>query len=557
MADPKVTWRIGVDDNATAALRRIDAQISGVSKTFRTLAGFGGFAIITAGVTSLARKVFDLASELQDASDKLGVSAEALQRLKGAAEATGGSFESIQTAMVFLAKTTDAAVQGSDEAAESFRRLGIDANKFAQIPLDRRLAIIAHQLNQIPDPAERVALAVKVMGRSAADNIPLLANLDAEMKKINVTLSDEQVKALDEAKDAWDRWGNAGVVWTGKALVGLEDVYKWLQKSAVGKFAEQSALGGGADPRRKRPSTRVGRGGPAGPLSPDETAAIIGLPGRKDADAALKNFRKITDEVDALLAKSMKGEHHESLQATESLKRFNEEMDAWNQKLEDQQDILEDIKTPFDRYVEALEKIKDLQSVGLLTDDQALKAQKKAFEDLSRTSEKATLQVTSRTDELLKNIKDATQGFAHDITSIFFDTTQSIGDMFESLFKRIAEMIVEQSVIQPLLDLIAGAIGGLGGPAEIDVSKFPTRRAGGGPVWSGSPYLVGEQGPELFVPRQNGQVVPAGGVGMPALQVTVVSPDPNASAAILLSQERLLTNMIRRAMIRAGNRPNL
>jgi hypothetical protein len=33
-------------------------------------------------------------------------------------------------------------------------------------------------------------------------------------------------------------------------------------------------------------------------------------------------------------------------------------------------------------------------------------------------------------------------------------------------------------------------------------------RASGGPVAAGTPYLVGEQGPELFVPTGNGMIVP-------------------------------------------------
>ena len=38
-------------------------------------------------------------------------------------------------------------------------------------------------------------------------------------------------------------------------------------------------------------------------------------------------------------------------------------------------------------------------------------------------------------------------------------------------------------------------------------------RAAGGPVSAGSPYMVGEQGPELFVPDRGGTVVPNGGGG--------------------------------------------
>jgi phage-related minor tail protein len=35
-------------------------------------------------------------------------------------------------------------------------------------------------------------------------------------------------------------------------------------------------------------------------------------------------------------------------------------------------------------------------------------------------------------------------------------------------------------------------------------------RASGGPVSANSPYLVGEQGPELFIPRSGGTIIPNG-----------------------------------------------
>ena len=43
----------------------------------------------------------------------------------------------------------------------------------------------------------------------------------------------------------------------------------------------------------------------------------------------------------------------------------------------------------------------------------------------------------------------------------------------------------------------------------------------GGPVYQGRPYVVGEAGPELFVPRTSGQIVP-GAKGRAAAQTTVI-----------------------------------
>jgi len=39
-------------------------------------------------------------------------------------------------------------------------------------------------------------------------------------------------------------------------------------------------------------------------------------------------------------------------------------------------------------------------------------------------------------------------------------------------------------------------------------SGYPYGKASGGPVMAGSPYIVGEAGPELFVPNQSGQIIP-------------------------------------------------
>ena len=37
--------------------------------------------------------------------------------------------------------------------------------------------------------------------------------------------------------------------------------------------------------------------------------------------------------------------------------------------------------------------------------------------------------------------------------------------------------------------------------------------ADGGPVTKGSPYIVGERGPELFVPKNSGRIIPNGSAG--------------------------------------------
>jgi hypothetical protein len=66
---------------------------------------------------------------------------------------------------------------------------------------------------------------------------------------------------------------------------------------------------------------------------------------------------------------------------------------------------------------------------------------------------------------------------------------------------------------------------------------FGGARAMGGPVTSGTSYLVGEQGPELFTPNRSGSIVPNGalGGGGSVINLTVngaIDPEGTARAII-------------------------
>jgi phage-related minor tail protein len=73
-------------------------------------------------------------------------------------------------------------------------------------------------------------------------------------------------------------------------------------------------------------------------------------------------------------------------------------------------------------------------------------------------------------------------------------------------------------------------VGGVVGPDNIDVGGGfnPAGRAVGGPVSGNTPYIVGEQGPELFVPSGSGTIIPNGQLGssMTSSSPTVIYNGP-------------------------------
>ncbi len=54
-------------------------------------------------------------------------------------------------------------------------------------------------------------------------------------------------------------------------------------------------------------------------------------------------------------------------------------------------------------------------------------------------------------------------------------------------------------------------------------------RAAGGPVSAGTPYIVGERGPELFMPRTSGSIYPNDAMGMGGANI-VVNVDAGGSS---------------------------
>ena len=122
------------------------------------------------------------------------------------------------------------------------------------------------------------------------------------------------------------------------------------------------------------------------------------------------------------------------------------------------------------------------------------------------------------------------QGFEDAILS-----GQKLGEVVRSLGRDLVRLVFSQLITQPLAAGIGGAIKGAFG-----------FRAMGGPVSGGSPYVVGEQGPELFVPHASGTIVPnnkmGGGSGSGSGGVTVnyniAAGVSRAELAPILEQER-------------------
>jgi hypothetical protein len=96
-----------------------------------------------------------------------------------------------------------------------------------------------------------------------------------------------------------------------------------------------------------------------------------------------------------------------------------------------------------------------------------------------------------------------------------------------------------------------GSVGGDGGLIGLAASALGLPgRATGGPVAPGRAYVVGERGPEVFVPTVSGQVVPNGG-GARDVRVSIAVQgrgDGQDSARLLARSARQVARAVRGAI---------
>ena len=153
----------------------------------------------------------------------------------------------------------------------------------------------------------------------------------------------------------------------------------------------------------------------------------------------------------------------------------------------------------------------------------------------------ATAEITKRIKELktaTKELSEIDQVYIGVVDSLastyensFIDAlsgTKSALDSFKDFSRQLVTEIIRTylrlAVINPIINSIFGSYTGFTPRPEMSGGDIAGRfmnigkkaigmKAGGGTVQGRMPYLVGERGPEMFVPNTGGRIVPNGALG--------------------------------------------
>lgn len=141
---------------------------------------------------------------------------------------------------------------------------------------------------------------------------------------------------------------------------------------------------------------------------------------------------------------------------------------------------------------------------NLKTAADAFAAQRKAEEDVKNYYFQQDVERADKTIQAYENIGNAiSDSFKGMITG-----AQSFGDAFKSIINSVIDELFRMYVVQQIVGMVKNTLGNVFGIPQIAGMK-----AIGGSVQGSKPYIVGERGPELFVPSRSGSIVPNGGMG--------------------------------------------
>ena len=148
-------------NRSTEKLRR------SISRMRRPIAiGATAIAGATAALFAMQKRAIQAADALQKNAERVGLSVEAFQELKFAAELTGVKVEGFTTIMQRLGRKIGDADRGNKQVIESFKALGVevrDASTGALKPLEQVIEEVADGVKNLGTDSQQLSAVIRLL----------------------------------------------------------------------------------------------------------------------------------------------------------------------------------------------------------------------------------------------------------------------------------------------------------------------------------------------------------------------------------------------------------
>lgn len=503
-------------------LQRVDTNFDKVSATvgkFKGVLATLGVGVGLGALTGAARSAMNMASEITKASRIAGLSAEDFQSFAYAAKSVG--FESDKVADILKDvndKFGDFFQTGAGPLADFFEQIapkvGVTAEQFRKLNSRDALQLYVESLEKANVSQADMTFYMEALANDATALIPILKNggqqlsaMEQEFKDLGLSIDDNMIQRLTQAQKAWDRglaiMKNRATIFAGGVIEVFERIGEAMDRNRANFILSNDNASESAQQWAQDTLIAQRRAGL------DRLSALSRQFAPGDYLAEDDPWKPPTKDPKATKAKRGKSK------PTFTPNDLRQGLD------------LPPVELPINLDADAA--LVDLDA--LRVDADGLKQTVAGLNGVFSETFDADLQ---------RRLEDIDEAFKNDLSRTLGDVIvygDDLGDSLESAFKRAAsamlEAIIQAQILGPLLENMGKSGGGGGlfgkllsfgsslltGGSSLDTSFTASLgdrandytaqfRAAGGPVVAGRPYIVGEKGPELVVPRFSGSVVP-------------------------------------------------
>lgn len=351
----------------------------------------GGLAAGIAAATQTARQFADAMAEAAKAADDLHDDAAALGAsaggLFGLRAASLGNTEALDTGLRKLSRDLGDALNGSEEAEKSFKKLGLTSEQLSKVPLNEAFLMIVDTMNQLPSQAQRSQAAFDIFGKQGQKLLEMIGKgreFTEGMQRAASAAGAIPSKALADSAEKWQVFSTkAGFAWQGIKNSVAEASYAILNAGVVDYMDRISAAfpggGGPADDAAKAAAAA-------------EAKAAFNVKVARRQQELLDEAKKMNEEFvrqgmtvgkssDELKIYELKAKA--GANATAELTRqleLNSRTLENNKRKADALKFGDDVLDPLERARKSLGQIADLK--GLITKDQAGRGINKIADDI-------------------------------------------------------------------------------------------------------------------------------------------------------------------------------
>jgi hypothetical protein len=207
-----------------------------------------------------------------------------------------------------------------------------------------------------------------------------------------------------------------------------------------------------------------------------------------------------------------------------------------------------------DEYNNLVYGLSQIRKEANLTDEEFNKILNEQFELYLKNTDQLG-QYTDRLKEIERAAEEMARRMEDAITDAIVNMGQgmtSFGDLAMGVLRSVYAEIVRAQIAKPIASAASGYLGNIF--ENFDLGSFFGMRAAGGPVAANRPYIVGERGPELFVPSSSGAISPNGAPQPVQITYNIQSWDSRDTMTAIQQSAPQIVGIVQNAFNKRGRR---